>query len=296
MTDFEKFSLSVGNLLPLLYNEKKDLIMKIKLIGIDFDGTLLNDKKEIPALNIEMIKKATAKGVRIALTTGRPINEVTQGYHKQLGIFNPGQPFIAYNGAAVMDITNGDFIIKHELGLKEVKEIFAHAEKYNAVCYAYRNEALLYNFTNEYIWEEKIFNDTVFKPIDLEALPEDFTCFKVMFAESPELLDRMEEEMPKELTDKYTILRSLDHFLEFIPKCTDKWTALREVGEMYGIKPEEIMAIGDSMNDYSFKDAGYSVAMSNAVPGIKRAFKYHTTLNNNQGGVGQIIHDMVLVD
>ena len=173
--------------------------MKIKLIGIDFDGTLLNDKKEIPALNVEMIKRATEKGVLIALTTGRPINDVTQGYHRQLGIFKPGHPFIAYNGAAVMDIKNGDFIIKHELGLSEVKEIFAHAEKYNAVCYAYRNDALLYNFLNDYIWEEKIFNDTVFKPIDLDALTDDFKCFKVMFAESPELLDRMEKEMPEEL-------------------------------------------------------------------------------------------------
>ena len=270
--------------------------MKIKLIGIDFDGTLLNDKKEIPALNVEMIKRATEKGVMIALTTGRPINDVTQGYHRQLGIFKPGHPFIAYNGAAVMDITNGDFIIKHELGLSEVKEIFAHAEKYNAVCYAYRNDALLYNFLNDYIWEEKIFNDTIFKPIDLNALTDDFKCFKVMFAESPELLDRMEKEMPEELKNKYTILRSLDHFLEFIPKSADKWTALKSVGELYGIKEDEIMAIGDSMNDYSFKNAKFSVAMVNAVPGIKEAFKYQTTLNNNEGGVGQIIRDMVLTD
>ena len=276
--------------------KKRKVIMKIKLIGIDFDGTLLNDKKEIPALNVEMIKRATEKGVMIALTTGRPINDVTQGYHRQLGIFKPGHPFIAYNGAAVMDITNGDFIIKHELGLSEVKEIFAHAEKYNAVCYAYRNDALLYNFLNDYIWEEKIFNDTVFKPIDLDALTDDFKCFKVMFAESPELLDRMEKEMPEELKNKYTILRSLDHFLEFIPKCADKWTALKSVGELYNIKEDEIMAIGDSMNDYSFKNAKYSVAMVNAVPGIKEAFKYQTSINNNEGGVGQIIHDMVLTD
>jgi Cof subfamily protein (haloacid dehalogenase superfamily) len=270
--------------------------MAIKLIGIDFDGTLLNDKKQIPPLNVEMIKRATDEGVMIVLTTGRPINEVTQGYHHQLGIFKKGHPFIAYNGAAVMDITDGTFFIKNELNLTEVKEVFAHAEKYNAVCYAYRNDALLYNFLNDYIWEEKIFNDTVFKPIDLDSLPEDFTCFKVMFAESPELLDRMEQEMPQSLRDKYTILRSLDHFLEFIPKCADKWTALKSVGEMYGIKEDEIMAIGDSMNDYSFKNAKYSVAMVNAVPGIKSAFRYQTTLNNNEGGVGQIICDMVLED
>lgn len=270
--------------------------MKIKLVGIDFDGTLLNDKKEIPSLNVEMLKKASEKGVIIALATGRPINEVTQGYHRQLGIFKKGHPFIAYNGAAVMDITNGDFFFKHELGIDEVKEIFAHADKYNAVCYAYRNDALLYNFLNDFIWEEKIFNDTVFKPIDLDTLPQDFKCFKVMFAESPELLDRMEREMPKALSDKYTILRSLDHFLEFIPKCADKWTALKSVGALYGIKEDEIMAIGDSMNDYSFKNAKYSVAMKNAVDGIKNAFRFHTTLDNNEGGVGQIVRDMILQD
>lgn len=47
--------------------------MSIKLVAIDIDSTLLNEKREITAEVKETIAKAVAKGVAIVLCTGRPL-------------------------------------------------------------------------------------------------------------------------------------------------------------------------------------------------------------------------------
>ena len=52
--------------------------MSIKLVAIDIDGTLLNSKKEITPSVFEAIQDAKAAGVKIVITTGRPIAGVSK--------------------------------------------------------------------------------------------------------------------------------------------------------------------------------------------------------------------------
>ncbi len=47
--------------------------MAIKLVAIDIDGTLLNEKREVTKEVKEAIAAAVAKGVSIVLCTGRPL-------------------------------------------------------------------------------------------------------------------------------------------------------------------------------------------------------------------------------
>ena len=58
--------------------------MAIKMVAIDIDGTLINDKREITPRTVAAIKKASQQGVKIVLCTGRPMTGVT-AYLKQLG-------------------------------------------------------------------------------------------------------------------------------------------------------------------------------------------------------------------
>ena len=46
--------------------------MKYKMIVLDLDGTLTNNKKEITPRTKEALMKAQAKGVKIVLASGRP--------------------------------------------------------------------------------------------------------------------------------------------------------------------------------------------------------------------------------
>ena len=46
---------------------------KIKMIGLDLDGTLLNDKKELTSHTREILTRAIDQGVTVLVATGRPV-------------------------------------------------------------------------------------------------------------------------------------------------------------------------------------------------------------------------------
>ena len=52
--------------------------MAIKLIAIDIDGTLINDKHQITPEVHEALQKAREQGVKVVLCTGRPLPGATE--------------------------------------------------------------------------------------------------------------------------------------------------------------------------------------------------------------------------
>ena len=57
----------------------------IKLIAIDMDGTLLNEKKHIDKAQKEAIHEAIEAGIKIVLCTGRPLYGILP-FYKELGL------------------------------------------------------------------------------------------------------------------------------------------------------------------------------------------------------------------
>ena len=75
---------------------------------------------------------------------------------------------------------------------------------------------------------------------------------------------------------------------------TDKGRGLLMLGEILGIKREEIMACGDGMNDLEMlKTVGFGVAMENGRSEVKAVADYITE-SNNEDGVAKAIEKFVL--
>src|SRR5450432_3865881 len=53
------------------YFSAKMVGMAIRLIALDIDGTLLNSKWKVSAVNCAAIAEATRRGIEVALVTGR---------------------------------------------------------------------------------------------------------------------------------------------------------------------------------------------------------------------------------
>ena len=88
--------------------------MAIKLITIDIDDTLVNTAKQVTPRVKAALQEATAQGVKVVLTTGRPLPGV-QEYLDELGLNHQDDQYaITYNGG-VVQTTNGE-----ELGGKEL--------------------------------------------------------------------------------------------------------------------------------------------------------------------------------
>src|SRR5665213_640622 len=45
--------------------------MPVRLIALDIDGTLLDEHSQLPAINRDAVAEASARGIEIALVTGR---------------------------------------------------------------------------------------------------------------------------------------------------------------------------------------------------------------------------------
>jgi hydroxymethylpyrimidine pyrophosphatase-like HAD family hydrolase len=82
--------------------------------------------------------------------------------------------------------------------------------------------------------------------------------------------------------------------LTVLPAGVSKGTALQQVGVQFGIPMQQVLALGDGLNDISmFRVAGLSVAMENAAKALLRV-AHATTASNHEDGAAQAIERYVL--
>ena len=115
-----------------------------------------------------------------------------------------------------------------------------------------------------------------------------------MMIDEPEILGPAMEKLPKEVYEKYTVVRSTPFFLEFLNKEVNKGVGVELLAKHLGIKREEVMTFGDAGNDlHMIEYAGLGVAMANAFDEVKEAANYITDTNENDG-VAKAIEKFIL--
>lgn len=87
---------------------------------------------------------------------------------------------------------------------------------------------------------------------------------------------------------------SIEYFYtEITKKNTDKWDALCKIMEEKGISPEEVITIGDNINDKKMiENAGMGVAMEHSTPVLKEVANM-VTKDNNSNGVAHAIYTLL---
>lgn len=73
---------------------------KIKMIGLDLDGTLLNSKKEVTDHTKSVLEEAIAQGIIVLVATGRPLI----GIPGQVRAIQGMQYALTTNGARIYDL------------------------------------------------------------------------------------------------------------------------------------------------------------------------------------------------
>lgn len=83
--------------------------------------------------------------------------------------------------------------------------------------------------------------------------------------------------------------------LEINPAGISKASGIAEVCDLLGITLEQVVAVGDSLNDMAVIQAvGLGVAMGNAQDTVKEAADV-VVASNNDDGIVEVIRDYVLV-
>ena len=284
-----------------------------KLVAIDLDGTMLNSYGIVTQNTKEVIKKVQEKGIEVIIASGRPIDSI-KTIAKEIESENY---FISGNGAILYDIKKDEIIYENILkkaktldiikiceensiyyNIYTEKEILAKSLNYNVLYYYKENlDKEEKNKTHIKIVEDlyKYLEERNEKIIKITICDNNKSIFnsilkKLKTIDDIEVLEvsHMSRKIIRQGTEEVPI----EYFYtEISAKNVDKWYAIKMLAEKLNIKKEEIVAIGDNVNDEKMlKEAGLGIAMGQSSPKITKISNYITNNNNEEGVANALKH------
>lgn len=268
---------------------------KIKMIGLDLDGTLLTSDKRLRPFTRQVLAEAIERGILVLMATGRPYT----GIPEELRSFPGIRYALTSNGARILDTQTGEVLIEHLLPLKSAKKALEILQKYDTLQEVYFNgqgyaekeklERISRYHHNPHMWE---YVRKTRKPVpDLSELiareNQDMDKVQALFADMDELAQAWKE---LEKYEDLVLVSSLGYNIEINAAGVEKGEGLIKLGELLQIRPEEIMACGDGDNDIGMLEkAGIGVAMGNAEDKVKAAADYIAGTNDEEGAAKAIV-------
>ncbi|GAB6167831.1 sugar-phosphatase [Clostridium carnis] len=255
-----------------------------KLVAIDMDGTLLREDKSVSERTKKAIQAAKDKGVTVVLATGRPIEGVLR-YLEELNMLGEEDYVLSYNGSLVQKTKTKEIVSKVTLKGSDLHYLKDLSDKLGVNIHAFwEKKGLITPKNSKYTKVEAEINNIKVTEIDFSTISNDENMIKIMMIDEPEVLGPAIEKLPKEVYDKYTVVKSTPYFLEFLNSSANKGTGVELLAKHLGIKREEIITFGDAGNDiHMIEYAGLGVAMENAFDEVKEIADYITDSNENDG-------------
>ncbi len=270
----------------------------IRLLAIDIDGTLLDSRGRLPDAHRDALIDASARGVEVALVTGRSFHFTTAVIDRL-----PIPLTLIVNNGAVVKRKDGTTELSHVLDRDAARHILdetRHLEDSVAVVFDRRDERQIvfdrmdWSHPNRrgYYEKNKAFIAEAPSPLR-DMLTED--PIQIMFNGSVEPMRALVtslREMP--IADRFAVaiteyvLRDFS-LVDVNGAGCSKGTTLASWAERRGLTPEEVAAFGDNLNDVEMLDyAGTAFIMGNAVDTLKSR-GYRLTGSHDEGGLATAI-------
>lgn len=265
------------------YEMKKKYLKKgiYRAVFSDIDGTLLTTKHQILPRTKKKIQDMTGKGIPFVLVSAR-MPEGMAFIRDELG---KPEPMICYSGALVVD-ADGKPIYSTCLPEEEIQAMYQYikTEEPEVSMNLYAEDSWIVE-TREDPWvqQEMSITGTVPEEADFSNKTIFRDIHKVLCMGEPEQIFRLEQTLQTKFPD-IRIYRSKDTYLEIISMKASKSDAVRQLGEHFGVRREEILAFGDGYNDIDMlKYAGLGVAMGNADREVQLVSDLVTATNDEEG-------------
>ena len=278
-----------------------------KLVAIDLDGTMLNSYGIVTENTKKVIKETIERGTEVIIASGRPIDSI-KTIAKEIG---SNKYFIAGNGALIYDMQKEKVVYEKYLNKQKVLEIIKICEE-NSIAYnVYTDKTILatslkYNVlyyhkenlkkeenkkTNISIVEnmyEYVKNMQEEKFLKITVCDGSKSVFKSIIRklrkiDDIEVLDvsHMSRKIIRQGTEELPIEY---YYTEISLANVDKWNAIEFLIEKMEISKEEVVTIGDNINDKKMiENAGLGVAMGQSTPHVLEVANYITKTNNEEG-------------
>lgn len=288
-----------------------------KLVAIDLDGTLLDSYGKVSENNKNAIKSAIDKETKVVIASGRGVMSV-KNFANEIGA---NEYAICGNGAIVYDFKEESIIYDKFLSQKKVLQLIKICEE-NSIYYSIYTQnsiitkslnynVLFYHQENASKPDGKKTNICITEDVYqyvLNRKEEDYTKINICDENNiifNGIIRKLREvkgidvldvgHMSRKLMKLGTEIHSIEYFYtEITDENTDKWNALKFLIQKLGIEREEVITIGDNVNDQTMlENAGLGVAMANSAPYIQKMADV-VTESNNEDGVAKIIEKYIL--
>lgn len=232
----------------------------IKAVLFDVDGTLLSHtSKSVPASTRDALVQLREAGIRVAVSTGRHLNEFERLPVGDLSF----DAYIMVNGQMYLD-EDRRLVWGNEIPEEAVKSLTRVFEE-KQICLLFVEERNIYgNCVNEMVERAHEAISTPLPRID------SYTGNKLY--QIVAYLPRGEEYRIEKDLAGCSYARWSDYGIDIFASSEGKVAGIRRFMAENGILPEELMAFGDGENDIGMLQlAGVGIAMGNAPDCVKAA-------------------------
>jgi Cof subfamily protein (haloacid dehalogenase superfamily) len=257
----------------ILHNNSALQGKNIRLVVTDIDGTIAGESNQVSQRVRAAIKGLQAKGIQVAIATGRMYKSALR-FHQDIGA---DLPIIAYQGAWIQDAKTQK-VHRHLAVSKDCAlELLDHFEQPEL-----RSILSVHFYVNDKLYVREITDlskaygertQVTPHPVgDLRNLLSDHQPTKVLaLCDDSELIENLLQTLKPKFVNQLYLTKSVATFFEATHPQVNKGTAVKFLAEeILGLKPENVMTIGDNFNDVEMLEyAGLGVAMGNAPAKVK---------------------------
>jgi hypothetical protein len=275
----------------------------IRLVALDVDGTLLDSRGRIPAANLEALHAAAARGIHLAVVTGRSQPFVLPAVRD---LPDP-LVLVVYNGA-VARVRDGETIARRTIDPVVAQRVLAHTREWrDATTVQFDRLDAAQTLFDRMSWDHpnrrgyyaKV-RQHVSQVGDLEAAMADADPVQVAFNGPTAAMRRLHADLAA-LPDWAALSVSATHYpgrdfslVDINAAGATKGHTLAAVAAHLGVARDEVFAIGDNHNDVDMLQwAGTGVVMGNAEPELLR-LGLPLAPSNDEAGLAEALRRFVL--
>lgn len=273
--------------------------MEKKLLVLDIDGTLVNDKKEITPRTKEALFQVMERGHSVMIASGRPTPGV-QKYVDELKLAEYGGYVLTYNGARVQDCSTGKELYEKKLSNSLLRPIYEYAEAHDLGIITYQQDmtkepqVLSGRRLDEWILLEARINCLTAGVCENFLDYVNYDIYKILLTADPEKSGQYMKELQELFGASANVMRSEAFFIEVTARNIDKARTLKKVIGPIGVSQSNTICCGDAFNDITMVEyAGIGVAMGNAKPEVKAVADY-ITASNEEDGIAEVVEHFLL--
>lgn len=277
----------------------------IKLLASDLDGTIVYNNN-IAAIDLEAVQKLKQTEVKFVVCTGKTYamtKDICHRLEPAYGIFG--------NGTQIMNIQTGKEIIRNTITNAQVMDCLKIAKKHHLHIHIYTDhkiiaqENLNYMAYRNYILYKDQVEFEIVDSIENYIKEQNPNILKLILSGEKELLKVKNEIESKEKVTAIRIKKRGQYidkvvgkeyeYLDIVPKHITKFQALMQLSIYLGIPMEQIMAIGDNINDIEMiKHAGIGVAIGGSYKRVQNVASYVTQNTAKTGGFAEAIDKFLI--